>query len=323
MRWFLILFSSFGLPFFLSCETIHPISLGSIYADSALNLDRNPVIVIHGMGGAKILEKGTDKVVWGAFTRDSVSFASSKGQQDLALPVWKGKFLGIEDDTYPCCPIEQINVELAGLQFSVDIYRRIMQTLGVGKYHLVLNPNVPVYKRGCSCFSFFYDWRKDIAENAIRLGKFLEEKAQFVRNQRRWAGLPDKEVKFDIVAHSMGGLVARYLLRYGTKDVLQEKNPKITWAGSKWIGRLFLVGTPNLGSTDALRALILGEEFGFFLPNVEPTLLATFPSMYQLLPSPSLDIFRDDKGRPLSIDIYSLDFWRKNHLGVFHPDQKE
>jgi triacylglycerol esterase/lipase EstA (alpha/beta hydrolase family) len=56
-------------------------------------------------------------------------------------------------------------------------------------------------------------------------------------------GIKDHDVKFDIVAHSMGGLVARYYLRYGTQDLPPDGSlPELTWAGAQYVDNLIMVG---------------------------------------------------------------------------------
>ena len=40
-------------------------------------------------------------------------------------------------------------------------------------------------------------------------------------------------LKVDIVAHSAGGLVARYFVRFGAVDTLHEVEPTITFAGGQ------------------------------------------------------------------------------------------
>jgi alpha-beta hydrolase superfamily lysophospholipase len=42
----------------------------------------------------------------------------------------------------------------------------------------------------------------------------------------------DPTLKVDIVAHSAGGLVARYFVRFGAVDTLHEVEPTITSSGS-------------------------------------------------------------------------------------------
>ena len=103
------------------------------------------------------------------------------------------------------------------------------------------------------------------------LGDLYNEAAQHER--------PD--LKFDIVAHSMGALLTRYYLRYGTADLPQDGSlPELTWAGAEHIERVVMVAPPNAGAGDALLDLVAGRKFGFLGPRYEPALLGTFPSMY-------------------------------------------
>src|SRR5439155_476942 len=72
-------------------------------------------------------------------------------------------------------------------------------------------------------YIYAYDWRQDNVESARGLDRLIE-------SIRRDYG--DPMLRVDIVAHSMGGLVARYYQRYGTEDVLDGRESQITLYGS-------------------------------------------------------------------------------------------
>jgi pimeloyl-ACP methyl ester carboxylesterase len=93
-----------------------------------------------------------------------------------------------------------------------------------------------------------------------------------------------KPVKFDIVAHSMGGLLLRYFLRHGDQELIGAHPPVLNWNGAQYVDRAVLVGTPNSGSAEALVNLVYGRRFAPTLPFYPPELMATFPSMFELLP---------------------------------------
>lgn len=115
-----------------------------------------------------------------------------------------------------------------------------------------------------------YDWRKDNAIAAERL-------AAKVKEQRQIHG---KDLAINLVAHSMGGLVARYFLESGTYN---EEN----CSGFSSIRSLITIGTPHRGAPLALAAA-LGQIKRLFLNTDQVKLLANtsgFPALYQLLPS--------------------------------------
>ena len=70
----------------------------------------------------------------------------------------------------------------------------------------------------------------------------------------------DGDGRFNVVGHSMGGLVARYYLRYGAAEPTPDQ--PVTWAGARRIRNLILVAVPSGGSLPALEGLLFGNRVG-------------------------------------------------------------
>jgi hypothetical protein len=121
-------------------------------------------------------------------------------------------------------------------------------------------------KRETNYFPYPYDWRLDNRVNAQRLG---DQALGWLNDWRQITNNPG--AKLILIAHSMGGLIARYFLEClgGWKDTRM----------------LVTLGTPHQGSLNAVDVLVHGMKkaigpLGFdFSP-----LLRSYPSVYQLLP---------------------------------------
>jgi len=301
--------------------------LGGIYSRAAQFHDgrRNPVIVIPGILGTKLHRAETHQVVWGAFGGDAVDPRQPPGAQAMALPMAEGRPLAaLKDNIHPAGVLDSINVKVLGLSVEMKAYVRILSTLGVGGYRdqgLGMS-SIDYGDKHYTCFQFDYDWRRDNAENAARLHRFIQEKSKYVSEERaRRFNITDEPVTFDIVAHSMGGLVARYYLRYGDQPLPDDGSlPELTWAGAKHVRRLVTVGTPNAGSIDSVQSLVDGVEFFPILPSYEPALLGTMPSIYQLLPRPRHRMVVDAAGEK-PVDLYDTQAWQDRGWGLADPDQ--
>jgi pimeloyl-ACP methyl ester carboxylesterase len=288
--------------------------------------ERNPVIVIPGILGSRLLDAESGQIVWGAFGGGSIDPSTPEGARLAALPMEEGKpVTQIRDSVVPDGALDRFNLNLWFVNFRLSAYYNILKALGTGGYRdedLGHFTEVQYGKEHFTCFQFDYDWRLDLAANARRLEEFITEKHAYVnRETERRFGRQNVNVKFDIVAHSMGGLLSRYYLRYGTADLPEDGSaPEVTWAGAKHVRRVVMVGTPNGGSLGALNQLVNGFGRLPFVPRYEPAVLGTFPSLYQLLPRTRHGALVS-KGAPL--DIYDPDLWADLKWGLASPDQSE
>jgi pimeloyl-ACP methyl ester carboxylesterase len=140
--------------------------------------------------------------------------------------------------------------------------------------------------------------------------------------QRRF-GVENARVRFDIVAHSMGGLLTRYFLRYGGADLPEDGSlPQLTWAGAEHVDRVILVAPPNGGSLEILLNLVEGRSFNPVLPTYSPAILGTFPSTYQLLPrSRHRAVVWDTPGQEPVGDLFDSRLWQQAGWGLADTDQ--
>lgn len=134
-------------------------------------------------------------------------------------------------------------------------------------------------------YPFPYDWRKD---NRVTANKF----ADFILSVD-----PSQESRIKIIAHSMGGIVARLML-------LQNKSI------AERTDLLFQIASPIQGSAKAYYTLkkhptfhkifdLIWRSFHHLDPNRRLQLQSTiqqFPSLYQLLPPSSIKTLYNMKG---------------------------
>lgn len=318
-----------------------------IYRRAAQREARNPVVVIHGILGSRLQQQSSGRVVWGAFTNEAIDPATPGGARALALPLKPIADATAYDhgaaDVIATGPLNAIRVGILFGVANVQIYANILRSLGVGGYAdpVQLDPSSPEYPSyHFTCYTFFYDWRLDNVTNAIRFGHWLHDlrgevgkRAHHRIEELRSRGDSDaqaeateleswlqRDMRFDVVAHSMGGLIANYYLRYGAVDLPADgRPPPVTWAGARDIARLIEVGTPNLGAMDSLQTLTRGYKPGFLLPYYHPALLGTMPSLYQLLPRMGSGLVLDDAGEPSDVSVFDVETWDRNGWGLLDP----
>jgi pimeloyl-ACP methyl ester carboxylesterase len=281
----------------VACHTDTTPDLARLYASGVEEARTPPVILIPGALGSRLLDTQKRREVWPGSTLSLL--AGSK--QDLALPFDPATLQPIDDGLEASGLFEEV--------LNADFYGAILRTLRQSGGFVPGELGAHADRRVRRYYVFAYDWRQDNVTIAKRLDALIEQ-------LRR--DYDDPTLKVNVIAHSMGGLVLRYYLRYGTVDALEGDGPfPINMSGAGKVATAVLLGTPNLGSVSSLQSMLLGHRVGF--RRIEPEVLATMPSVYELLPHPLTDWSVDPGGKDLDLDLYDVTTWRRMQWSVFDP----
>jgi pimeloyl-ACP methyl ester carboxylesterase len=209
---------------------------------------RDVIVFIPGITGSR-LRRG-EKILWGFSPRvlAKAIFGSKGFAEDLAPEPKDTADAVIPDLTL-----------IPGF-WKIDGYSKVTDTI-FSQFDLEGERNF---------FTFPYDWRLD---NRIAAEELSNRSQDWLRE---WRSTANSDAKLIIVAHSMGGLVARYFL-----EVLE---------GWKDTAALITFGTPFLGSLKAVEALRVGLRKGPISLTTLTNVVRGFPALYQLLPTyPCID----------------------------------
>jgi pimeloyl-ACP methyl ester carboxylesterase len=198
--------------------------------------------------------------------------------------------------------------DIADTVLGRNFYGPIITTLVNFGGYVRATPGVPAGPGERRLYVFPYDWRQDNVEQARGLEALIDAIRQ---------DYGDPALRVDIVAHSMGGLIARYYLRYGPNDVLDGMPSLISLYGTSRVRKLILLGTPNFGAVSALHGYIAGEPIG--LKSMRAELLATMPSGYQLFPHPLSPWLIGSNGETLPDDLFAAATWKRYRWNVYDP----
>lgn len=285
----------------VGCGARRTPDLERIFAPARARKDKLPVIVIPGILGSQLMNRQTREIVWPSAFRSSTDGLSLPTTPDLASN---------RDELVA----ERIVVtaKLARLAPDIYVYYELLNALRrFGNYRDGDWQNPPADGDRDTFYVFPYDWRRDNVESAQLLFRRVEELKQKL-------GRPD--LRFNIIAHSMGGLVARYTAMYGDADLPADDAlaPQPTWAGARHINKIFMFGTPNEGTMEAFATLLEGYSINEGLRRrvrlfnkLSREDAVTIPSIFQLLPHPENVRFLDQNLQPLEVDFYDPEVWRK------------
>ena len=266
-------------------------------AQAAVAQATHPVILIPGLTGSELRNPETKERIW--FN----PFRPHSGRIALTLDADPTR---MHDKLVATDAIRAVKVGL----IPFDIYGGLIKALASrGNYHEENWKKPSSRGADAGIYVFAYDWRLDNVSNARLLIRQTDE-------LRKKLDKPD--LKFDIIAHSMGGIIARYAAMYGDAELPSEgQPPQPTWAGAAYFDKVVMVGTPNEGAMNALNSFVNGfiyKGLRVDLPFFQDTskyMVFSIPSIYQLMPAPGTVRAFGDQLKPVALDLYDPQVWRK------------
>ncbi|MEL6263779.1 MAG: lecithin--cholesterol acyltransferase, partial [Cyanobacteria bacterium J06626_6] len=221
---------------------------------------KDMVIILPGILGSVLQKDGKD--LWAPSGQSILNLVtrSKKTIESLELGFDDPTLDDLGDGIQATALIEDLHL-VPGL-VKVDGYTRttrmIVDNFQITQGDIHLDP----IDRPANFYHFPYDWRRDNRVHARKLKSLIETRLKCWRSH---SGASDAKVI--LLAHSMGGLVARYYL-----EVLGG------WRDAR---ALFTFGTPHRGSVNGLNFLANGyQKLSLDLTDV----MRSFTSVYQLLP---------------------------------------
>jgi pimeloyl-ACP methyl ester carboxylesterase len=248
---------------------------GGTVTEVNLPMCMDAVILLPGIMGSELVATDTGVTLWGLSSRSYATFWTSGSH-------WED--LKVTED------------ELAGRTGRVEA-RRLLKfpafapvLRGFEPYSKLSASLREIVNHDDAILEFPYDWRLSVAHNARHLATAAERHLAQWRSHR----FGSRDARLVLVAHSMGGLLARFFTGVlgGGRDV------RLTIA----------VGTPFQGSANAILTMNRGSGAPLPLPRKRLLELAvSLPSIYELLPSYRCVVQQDGLTRTLTAeDVSSL-----------------
>jgi lecithin:cholesterol acyltransferase len=298
------------IPTTISCGGRRAPDLAQVFASARTRAGKRPIILVPGILNLALVNSKTSETVWPrAFRSDS---------DDLDLPI-TGDPLNSKDDLVATEAIE--SARFLPLTPKVNILGDLLQALRTHAGYTEGNWEKPAADGDRDTFyTFVYDWRRDNVQSAQQLIKQLDSLKQKLHR-------PD--LRFNVVAVSMGGLIARYAAMYGAAELPSSGNaPVVTWAGASHIAQIFMFGVPNEGSMSAFATILNGYSLteGTHKPRHLLRKLSRQDafsglSVFQLMPHKGTARFLDQNLKPVTVDLYDPVNWKLYGWSIAHDPE--
>ncbi|MCP3959436.1 MAG: hypothetical protein GY719_16425 [bacterium] len=265
---------------------------------------KTPVVYVPGSTGSKLRERATGELVWGEGRNVIVPHDDAYG---LARPIGPAPS-SAESRLEPTEAIREIR--LAGI-FGQKVYGPIVELLEANGYRL---GDLGDPAAADTAFLFAYDWRLDHRIAAQRLLVQLEA-------LRRARG--EDRLEVDLICQSNGGYICRYLLKYGGATPEEAKGGAARPPEEIAARKVILLGNSNGGSLRMLREMHRGRGYVALVGRkMRPEAMFTMPALFQDLPVVRPDLFLDEAGKPLAVDIFDADAWLRHGWSIFAPEAR-
>ena len=271
---------------------------------------RSAVVFVPGVTGVELRDESSEKIYWG-LGRNLV-MPHDRGYR-VARPIGSPRGSGALE---PGRVILQLRV--AGI-FHKLVYRPLVDLFVSNGYKL---GDLASPRADDTFFLFAYDWRQDNVTSARLLAEQLEGLRK-ARGQSRLA--------VTLLCQSNGSHICRYYTKYGGLTLDEAERGESVETGVDVI-KLGLLGSSNGGSLRVLRELNRGRKYVRGVGRVfSQEVLFTFIALFQDLPTYTDDLFVDETGRELAVDLFDAENWFKygwsiygegpqNRLAESHPE---
>jgi hypothetical protein len=178
--------------------------------------------------------------------------------------------------------------------YEVESYEKTLKHLG----HFCQKTNRELH-------TVTYDWRDDFQHSIQKVANKIYE-------------LTASGEKIEVVAHSNGGILISYFLRYGTQDFLSASE---NWEGTNYIKKISIVASPLHGILSLFKHVKYGTtvlQNKRLMGSLDYT---SFKSTYFFLPHENWQKgYIHKKGENLkSLNLHNLETWKKNQWGPYNP----
>lgn len=242
------------------------------------------LIFIPGFYGTRLVQTGDRKIVWLSALQ---ALFGSKTAARTGFGV-AGERALVPGTVLDCIPV------IPGI-YARDVYAAF---LGKLRARLGTRPRIHL---------FAYDWRDDYFTAVKQLARLVSEL------KHRGA------TSIAIIAHSMGGLITSYYLRYGSQAPEEAVE---TWEGASHIDKVILATVPFKGSMTAFHNMKHGARFGLNTTLIKAQAFATFPSVYEMMPTYA-PVLLDGELKPLPHTLYESELWERYGWGFLNPVTSE
>lgn len=256
---------------------------------------RPPAVFVPGAFGSRLRDRRRGREIWPVGLADLVV----SGFDELELPLDPATGDALPDDIEAYALFEEAGV--------VQFYGSFVHMLETAGGYEVCNAGNPPRHSSLPLYPFIYDWRRGFDEMAAGLDRLVE---------RIRADHGDPQLKVDLVAHSSGGLIARYFLLHGDSVLPREGTPEPDFSGAAKVRRAVAIGVPEIGMARAVAALTVGEPI--VMNKVGPEILATSLSPFDLLPQGDDVWLIDAAGSAIVADACDEAVWREYQMGIFN-----
>lgn len=152
--------------------------------------------------------------------------------------------------------------------------------------------------------NFGYDWRQGYLQGVKELDKVIEN--------LNLNGHKD----ISLIAHSQGGLLAAWYLRYGTQ---RYSTTKERWDGFSNLNNVIFITSPFGGTIIPFRNMMLGVKFGLNKTLISPQAVSSFASSTMILPWNQHSLVGHERVK-FKDSLWDFMLWQQNLWGLMNPE---